>query len=113
MTGLNGYPCNKGLIVTLNGTNQHPLTEAPALITFGFALSHPLLCNFFGAQNLSNVSITQPHIFEFMLSRSPHNSDLKGLRSMRNIEIGLVVSVAVRACKYSSTVEYLRVILTP
>lgn len=28
-------------------------------------------------------------MFEFMLSRSPHNSDLKGLRSMRNIEIGL------------------------
>ena len=28
-----------------------------------------------------------------MLSRSPHNSDLKGLRSMRNIEIGLSETV--------------------
>ncbi len=59
------------------------------MLTLGFAMSHPLLCNFFGAQLLTNESTPQPHMFEFMLTRSPHNSDLKGLRSMRNIEIGL------------------------
>ena len=57
MTGLNGYPCNKGLIVTLNNTNQQPISEAPSLLTLGFAFSHPLLCNFFGAQLLSNVTV--------------------------------------------------------
>ncbi len=57
MTGLNGYPCNKGLIVTLNNTNQQPISEAPSLLTLGFAFSHPLLCNFFGAQLLSNDTV--------------------------------------------------------
>ena len=57
MTGLNGYPCNKGLIVTLNGTNHHPLSDLPSLLTLGFTLSHPLLCNFFGAKLLSNETV--------------------------------------------------------
>ena len=47
----------------------------------GMAISHPLLCNFI--QNASS------HKFEIMLSRSVHNSDLKGLRSLRNTELSL------------------------
>ncbi len=91
MIGLNGYPCNKGLIVTLNGTNQLSYSEPPAFLTLGFALSHPLLCNFFGPSTLvASATPNQDALsFEFMVSRAPHNSDLKGLMSRRNIETGL------------------------
>jgi hypothetical protein len=41
MIGLNGYPCNKGLIVNLIDSYQ-------TSFSLGFALSHPLLCLFYG-----------------------------------------------------------------
>ena len=60
------------------------------MLTLGIAISHPLLCNFFGNQTLAkNPNIQDELSFEIMISRSPHNSDLKGLRSLRNIETGL------------------------
>ncbi len=42
-----------------------------------------------------------------MLLRSPHNSDLKGLRSMRNIEIGLSETViAINFAKIGNTQDH-------
>lgn len=47
MLGLNGYPCNKGLIVNLNATNQQIHSDS-STISLGMAFSHPLLCHFLG-----------------------------------------------------------------
>lgn len=48
------------------------------------ALSHPLLCHFLGGLK---VNETYPlNTFEFLLTRSLHNNDNKGLGSIRNVE---------------------------
>lgn len=63
--GLNGYPCNSGLIIH----------DTKSQASLGLALSHPLLCH-----------LLDSHTFEMMLTRSLHNNDLKGLTSRRNID---------------------------
>lgn len=85
--GLNGYPCNKGLILNLNGKNSNANEESSS-VTLGFALSHPLLCHILGGYPAADDSSAM-NTFEFMLSRSVHNNDLKGLKALRNTESGL------------------------
>lgn len=70
--GLNGYPCTSGLITHL------PQSK----LTLGMVFSHPLLCSF-------QPGLSHPPQFDLMLTRSVHNSDLKGLPSMRNIDTTL------------------------
>jgi hypothetical protein len=84
LLGLNGYPCNDGLIVNINGTNQEHLSD-PATIALGIAISHPLLCHFLGGIVNENDTLAF-NSYEMILTRSVHNSDNKGLGSIRNVE---------------------------
>ncbi len=99
--GLNSYPCNKGMILTLNKTSQTGIFET-SFLSLGYAFSHPLMCNvapFNSHDHFDNSSSNNTeapkskripsHSFEWMITRSTHNNDLKGLRSMRNIEMSL------------------------
>lgn len=70
--GLNGYPCTSGLITHL------PQSK----LALGLVFSHPLLCSF-------QPGLSNPPQFDLMITRSVHNSDLKGLSSMRNIDTTL------------------------
>ena len=64
--GVNAYPCNKGMIIRDTDTS------------LGMTVSHPMLCN-----------LLSPQSFEVMLTRSVHNTDLKGLTSSRNMDTSL------------------------
>ena len=84
MHGLNGYPCNKGLIIKMNGTIPDYMVEE-STVSIGMAVSHPLLCHLLGGQPSADDK-SQMNTFEMILTRSVHNSDLKGLGSLRNTE---------------------------
>lgn len=83
MLGVNGYPCNKGLVVKMNGANTDSASMA-----LGISLSHPLLCNLLGGSKLADDTYAK-NTFEMMLTRSVHNNDLKGLGTLRNTEFTL------------------------
>lgn len=65
LIGLNAYPCNVGLLTYDLDSN----------FTMGMAFSHPLTCNFLNKNT-----------FELMLTRSVHNTDLKGKSQTKFID---------------------------
>ena len=79
-------------------------------MSLGFTFSHPLMCNV-APYNVhdSNSSTKFPsHTFEWMVTRSTHNNDLKGLRSMRNIEMSLSqTEVVVNFNKITATKDWM------
>jgi hypothetical protein len=44
MIGLNSYPCNKGMILSLS-KDERDESKMNNLLTLGIAFSHPLMCN--------------------------------------------------------------------
>jgi hypothetical protein len=44
MIGLNSYPCNKGMILSLSKDYRYE-GKMNNLLTLGIAFSHPLMCN--------------------------------------------------------------------
>jgi len=85
----------------------------------GYTFSHPLLCNVapYNAHDheVNSTNSTVPntkrvpsHTFEWMLTRSTHNNDYKGLRSMRNIEMSLSqTEVVMNFNKISATKDWM------
>jgi hypothetical protein len=105
------------MLISLNKTSQLGGNLETSFLSLGYAFSHPLMCSvppFNAHEHLDNSTNSDSkakriptHTFEWMLTRSTHNNDYKGLRSLRNIELFISkTEIAVNFNKIAGAKEW-------